>query len=64
MFLSYRIPNPFLDILEEILDNEDQEDEDEAELMSTEEVEKNYNNLMRCLPGIFFLQKMMMTRWV
>ncbi|KAJ7377545.1 hypothetical protein OS493_028528 [Desmophyllum pertusum] len=63
---SMEIANPFLDVLEEILDNEDQEDEedeDEAELMSTEEVEKNFNNLMRCLSGNFF-QKMMMTRWV
>ncbi|KAJ7377551.1 hypothetical protein OS493_028535 [Desmophyllum pertusum] len=61
-----KLPTHFLDVLEEILDNEDQEDEedeDEAELMSTEEVEKNFNNLMRCLSEKNF-QKMMMTRRV
>lgn len=58
MYLSYRIASPFLDVLEEILndeDHDDQEDEqDEDELMSTEEVEENYNNMMRCLSGQIF----------
>ncbi|KAL9963197.1 hypothetical protein ACROYT_G032375 [Oculina patagonica] len=54
----WRIASPFLDLMEEILGDEDLDDqedeEDEEELMSTEEVERNHKNLMRCLSGKLF----------
>ena len=57
--LWYRLASPFLDMLEEILAFEDQDDQrDEAvedEMMSSDEEEKNHDNMMKCVSGEDFL---------
>ena len=52
----FRFASPFLDLMDELLGNEvvDEDEEDESDLMSPEEADEGYKNLMRCLSGKLF----------